>query len=1460
VTPFSINGGGIYNAGALTVSNLTISGNSAADGGAIFNGGALTVSNATISGNSASQDGAGVYVPSGETLTLSNVTISGNVPVTNWQINGGGIFNAGAVTVSNLTISGNTATNGGGMYFFPGGTLTVSDGTFSISGNTASQDGAGVYVANSETLMLGDVTITDNSAYGNGGAIDNLGTLTLSNATISGNIAGYNPTLFGNNPGKNGGGIDNAGTLTLTNAEFTYNFSSGSGGGFHNNDGGTVTASNVSLFGNVATNGGGIDNDSVLPSGLVALTLSNVTLLDNFATYGGGIDNNGSQTLTDATISGNTADGLGGGIYNYSTSLIISNSTISGNNSASGDSSAPQGGGIWSQAPLTLTNVTISGNSAAGSGGGVYNSHAALTVQNSIVAGNTAPNEPDILGGITTDYGHNLLGTALRPTNPKIVTTDVFSNQPLLSPLGNYGGPTQTLALLPGSLAIGKGGPLTTVATQVTIIRSLSFFGLHPTATITVTNAAGILKGDSIQIDGVQMVVQTVSGNILTVAATFNATFRKGDGVYPLGQTDQRGFSRPTTTADIGAFQTQAALVVNTTADPVANTPTGLFTGESSGQFSLRDAVNLAIVTGGSNTITFASGSGQPFNTPQTITLATGLNLAHPGASITIQGPLAGVTIAGGGAGSNFSVFTVAANTNAALKGLTITAGHTSTNGGGIDNNGTLAVTNDTLSANSAGNDGGGIDNTGALTVSNITLTGNVAPNGSGIDNEPGAKLTVNNASVSGTPSGPNVIVNAGTVTVPKGGSFSAASANYTQSAGTTTVDGTLAAATVNLNGGILNGSGTIQGNLVNNGGTVLPGDDPGTLTVLGNYTQGPGGTLQIEIGGATNYSQLAVSGSATLGGTLDTSFIDGFTPGADNSFQTLTSSQLSGSFATMTGLNGDQVTPVTNAGVPALYVNDGQTSPSTVALQTTAASGSVYGQALTFTAAVSAGNSSSTAPTGTVQFRIDGSNFGAPVTLTGGSASISASGLSAGTYTVTAIYSGDSTFLGGSVALGGGQAVTPAPLTITANDQTTVQASGLPQLTANYVGFVNGDTATSLTTAPTLSTAVTALSPPGTFPITASGAADPNYVITYVPGTLTVTPAPRSIVGRVGATGQWYAGVSNGSNAFTNSLWTTWNPAVTWGDVLTGDFTGDGRTDIVGRDLQTGFWWVGVNNGVNGFTNSLWGAWNPGVTWVDVRVGDFNHDGKADIIGRVLETGQWWVALSNGSGFTNSLWATWSPAVTWVNVQVGDFNGDGSAGIAGRVLQTGQWWVSLSGGATASTTSLWTTWSTAVTWVDVQVGDFNGDGSEDIAGRVLQSGQWWVAISNGSNAFHNGLWGAWNPGVTWVDVRVGDFNHDGKADIIGRVLQTGQWWVAISNGSTTFQNNLWATWNPNVQWVDVQVGDFNGDGRDDITGRVSATGQWWTALSLGTTSTTSLWTTWNSAVNWNDVHSGDVV
>ena len=110
------------------------------------------------------------------------------------------------------------------------------------------------------------------------------------------------------------------------------------------------------------------------------------------------------------------------------------------------------------------------------------------------------------------------------------------------------------------------------------------------------------------------------------------------------------------------------------------------------------------------------------------------------------------------------------------------------------------------------------------------------------------------------------------------------------------------------------------------------------------------------------------------------------------------------------------------------------------------------------------------------------------------------------GNYPITASGAVDGNYTIGYVA--GTLAVNPVGLTITAKDQSKAYGAALPGLMVSYSGFVNGDTAASLTVAPTVTTTGTASSPAGSYPITASGAVDANYTISYVAGTLTITQA----------------------------------------------------------------------------------------------------------------------------------------------------------------------------------------------------------------------------------------------------------------------------------------------------------------------------------------------------------------
>jgi len=118
---------------------------------------------------------------------------------------------------------------------------------------------------------------------------------------------------------------------------------------------------------------------------------------------------------------------------------------------------------------------------------------------------------------------------------------------------------------------------------------------------------------------------------------------------------------------------------------------------------------------------------------------------------------------------------------------------------------------------------------------------------------------------------------------------------NYTQAAGSTQLDSGLLTATglVDLEGGALGGTGTIYANVLNNAEVDVgqPGS-PGVLTIVGDYTQTPGGMLVVQIGGpnaGTDFDQLAVTGQATLDGTLTVHLINGFVPNSGHSFPVLT-------------------------------------------------------------------------------------------------------------------------------------------------------------------------------------------------------------------------------------------------------------------------------------------------------------------------------------------------------------------------------------------------------------------------------------------------------------------------------------------------------------------------------------------------------------------------------------------
>lgn len=300
--------------------------------------------------------------------------------------------------------------------------------------------------------------------------VSQYGKATLSNLTLTGGSASA------------GGGIevDWYGSLILNNCIVSNN-SAGLGGGIHVSPFAGARLSKSTVSGNSATvSGGGLDANSgslILSESTVS---NNTTYCPSNHSCGGGIDvRNGpltSLTVIDSTISGNTISGhgdhLAGGVYLGNAFGTFINSTITGNSAVGNDYLS---GGLWELSSvtrsLTLINSTVVSNSASSYGAGTHvgggvvcgvgpSGYAGdLTLTNTIVSGNTPASADVLLGSASTlSASYNLLGMALNVSRFNVAANhNIFSGTPGVGPLQNNGGATQTLALLPGSPALGTG-------------------------------------------------------------------------------------------------------------------------------------------------------------------------------------------------------------------------------------------------------------------------------------------------------------------------------------------------------------------------------------------------------------------------------------------------------------------------------------------------------------------------------------------------------------------------------------------------------------------------------------------------------------------------------------------------------------------------------------------------------------------------------------------------------------------------------------------------------------------------------------------------------------------------------------------------------------------------------------------------------------------------------------------
>ena len=790
----------------------------------------------------------------------------------------------------------------------------------------------------------------------------------------------------------------------------------------------------------------------------------NSTFTSNSASFGGGIciDNGNQQpSLTNSTIT-------------------LTNCTISSN------TSQDEGGGIYNHGPLTLTNCTISGNTSQDEGGGIY-SHTELmpngnpepvTLNNTIVAGNSATtSHNDIYGYLQSTSEYNLIGdgSGVSPiASSNLIGTTANPLNPMLGPLVNNGGPTQTMALLPGSPAIdagsnalavdASGNPLTTDqrgvgfprvangtvdigAYEFSLSQTISFgslkgqtYGVAP-ITLTATDTSGLPVSYSV-ISG----PATLAGSVLTVtgAGSIEVEAAQAGHAYYLAATP----------VDESFTVTPATLTI--TANPVTKV------------YGATLPTLTASYTGFVNGDTVASLTTQPVLTSSATAsspvLSAGYNISVSGASdsnynisyidntLTLtQAPLA-----------------ITANNAVKLYGAalpTLTASYTGfVNGDTVARLTTLPTLTTTATASSRVNANGYV----------ITASGAIDPNYT-------ITYQIGQLIVNPTP----LIIAANNATILYGAPVPTLSTSYYGFVNGDTVASLTTAPTLIT-------TATASSHVFTGGYPITASgasDQDYTITYVP-------GTLTITAAPLTITANKAAKMYGTALQVLTASYsglVNGDTSASLASPPTVSTTASSASHVGSYAINASGAS---DPDYTIIYVPGTLTVIPASLMITAGGKMKVYGAGLPTMTASYSGWVNSDSP----------GSLTAPPTLSTTATAASHSG----SYTITASGATSSDYAISYV--GGTLTVTPAPLAITADSKTKVYGSGMPALTASYSGWVNGDQPGSLTTQAALSTTAIASSNVGSYAINATGAASSDYTISYVGGTLSVTPAPLTI------------------------------------------------------------------------------------------------------------------------------------------------------------------------------------------------------------------------------------------------------------------------------------------------------------------------------------------------------------
>jgi hypothetical protein len=922
--------GGTTNAGTLEATaggQLSLYGNTVTNtgSGSIVAGSGSTVylqNGVTVVGGSLT--GSGTFVESGNS-TLSGLTNASTIQVqnNNAMYLTGNILNNGSIQLNSggnntdLILNGNVALNGTGNV-----TLSNNGNNFIYGAvgsdvltvaSTQTIQGAGNIGSNQMTLV-NNGTINGNASSGltiqasggttNAGLIEatNGGSLTLLGGTITntgtGSIsAGAGTTVnLTNGVTVTGGSLTGSGTFQESAGSTLSGLTNASTVVVQNNNAMYLTGT-ITNNGQIQENSGGNNTDIIL-TGNVTLNGTGALVMssngDNFI-YG----SSGTYTLTNASTiegAGNLGDGqmslVNSGTINANVSNNL-NIAVSGTVNNTGTFEATGGGSLVVTAPTggflnyTSSNNTLTGGTYIANGGNIYlplgttggitTLAAKVTEEGGSQIFNSNNGNANALNGLTSITSAGALtigGTAFTDAGS-------FSNAGSLTILSGE-------SFSVGSLTQISGGKLT--AGTYVLDANLTLSGA--TQTITTNSATLTLAGGTIENANATNALAGLSSNTksLTIAGTGNKvsttaasfsntgtlTINKGDSFTAKALTQLSG-SNSSKTLSAGSYVLAGNLSLTTTGLTITTNSANLTLEGGTIQSGTANALS-ALASNTSNltiagTATNVSTTASSFSNTGTLTINKGDSFTAP--ALTQISTTGGITTLTGG------TYVLAGNldlTSTASENITVNSANLTLEGGTIQ----TGTVNDLKNLNS---------NTNALTLAS------------------NANFTTSTTSS---------FTNTGTVTVSKGSTLTVGGTaqNYNQTAGTTTVDGTMAsngAGTAFVTGGTIQGAGTITanvsvGNATGTVGTINVGDagKAGLLSITGTYTQLATGNMTGTINGTTagsGYSQLKVTGAASLAGTVAFTVSSSFQASlkAGQTFTVLTASSITGTFSNST-------------------------------------------------------------------------------------------------------------------------------------------------------------------------------------------------------------------------------------------------------------------------------------------------------------------------------------------------------------------------------------------------------------------------------------------------------------------------------------------------------------------------------------------------------------------------------